>query len=117
MNHYSALGGHRRMDTRDLRELWQALARTLHPDKGGDAEAFARASVAWGVLKNPAARLKYDQEMTLLGRKCPKCEGEGRILAKQVGFTSRQWGICGECNGNGFLGLKKIAGRPRTEPA
>lgn len=34
-----------------LPKVWRAIAAALHPDAGGDAEAFKRASSAWEALR------------------------------------------------------------------
>jgi hypothetical protein len=34
-----------------LPKVWRAIAAALHPDAGGDAEAFKKASSAWEALR------------------------------------------------------------------
>jgi hypothetical protein len=34
-----------------LPKVWRTIAAALHPDAGGDAEAFKRASSAWEALR------------------------------------------------------------------
>ena len=41
-------------------QAYKVCARTHHPDKGGDAEAFARVRIAFEVLSNPSKRAVYD---------------------------------------------------------
>ena len=41
-------------------QAYKECARTHHPDKGGDAEAFARIRTAFEVLSNPDKRAVYD---------------------------------------------------------
>ena len=41
-------------------QAYKECARKHHPDKGGDAEAFARIRTAFDVLSNPGKRAVYD---------------------------------------------------------
>ena len=61
-----------------MKQAYASLALRWHPDRQGtdDADALARArhrmaelNAAWAVLRNPAARAAYDQE--LAGRSAP----------------------------------------------
>ena len=41
-------------------QAYRECARKHHPDKGGDAEVFARIQVAFVTLYNPQKRAVYD---------------------------------------------------------
>jgi hypothetical protein len=41
-------------------QAYRALARCLHPDKGGSSEAFGALQAAFDVLSDPKARKVYD---------------------------------------------------------
>ncbi len=116
--HYAALEAHRRMTRAELQSCWRWLSRILHPDRHeGTAEAnaaFARITVAWGILKDPEARKRYDRGLEIRHSPCKTCKGEGRWLAKQIGFSRREWSRCAECGGCGFT-EKRQPGRPRKE--
>lgn len=43
-----------------LPQAYRALARVLHPDKGGSSEAFGALQTAFEVLSNPKTRAVYD---------------------------------------------------------
>ena len=62
--HYVALGldaGRRAFVTQDdVRSAFRKLARTHHPDKGGDAALFARIRLAYDVLIDAERRETYD---------------------------------------------------------
>jgi molecular chaperone DnaJ len=45
----------------DIKKAYRRKARQLHPDQGGDAEAFKELTAAYEVLKNPQARANYDR--------------------------------------------------------
>ncbi|CAD7699970.1 unnamed protein product [Ostreobium quekettii] len=44
----------------ELKKAYQRLALRLHPDKGGDPNAFKEINEAYDVLKDPAKREYYD---------------------------------------------------------
>lgn len=41
-------------------QAYRSLARVLHPDKGGNAAAFAALQAAFETLSDPQARAAYD---------------------------------------------------------
>ena len=45
----------------EIRQAFHALAKTQHPDAGGDVEHFSELHRAWEVLKNQATRDSYDE--------------------------------------------------------
>lgn len=60
MSLYDDLGVARDATPEELNAAFRRRAKEHHPDAGGDAEAFARASHAIAVLRDPAARAEYD---------------------------------------------------------
>jgi molecular chaperone DnaJ len=45
----------------EIKRAYRRKARELHPDTGGDPEAFKELTAAYEVLKNPQARANYDR--------------------------------------------------------
>ncbi|MDQ1418945.1 MAG: molecular chaperone DnaJ [Acidimicrobiaceae bacterium] len=63
---YDDLGVTPSADQDQLRRAFRQRARALHPDVNGDVDedsAMRRLNAAWAVLGDPAARLRYDQQM------------------------------------------------------
>jgi len=56
---YADLGVRKNAGAAELRAAWRA-AWKKHPDRGGDAEAFLYAKLAYDFLSDPARRAKYD---------------------------------------------------------
>ncbi|MDO4258626.1 MAG: molecular chaperone DnaJ [Actinomycetaceae bacterium] len=59
-DYYSVLGVARDASPADIKKAYRTKARTLHPDYGGDEEAFKDLSVAYEVLSDPDKRRMYD---------------------------------------------------------
>lgn len=57
---YAVLGVNRESDDRTIKKAYMELARTHHPDKGGDAEKFKEIQNAYGVLSDGDKRRMYD---------------------------------------------------------
>lgn len=57
---YETLGLDRECTKAEVRAAFRAKARTLHPDVGGGAVAFAEAKLAHDILSDPARRARYD---------------------------------------------------------
>ncbi|WIA39722.1 hypothetical protein OEZ86_005784 [Tetradesmus obliquus] len=58
--HYRVLGLPRSASAEQIKQAYRALARRLHPDKGGSSQAFAALQAAFDVLSDPKARQVYD---------------------------------------------------------
>lgn len=67
LNPYAELGVRVDITDRDLKLAWRRVALARHPDHGGDAAAFQRASFAYSVLKDSQTRAVWDG-MLLLAR-------------------------------------------------
>lgn len=101
-HYFALLGCHTLSTTDEMTAARRPLARALHPDRGGDAEAMAMVNRAYAVLADAAARRKYLAEL-MTGRKpCIPCKGTG---AKRVakGFTSVALFVCPKCLGCGLV--------------
>jgi len=57
---YKVLGVDRGSDDRTIKKAYMELARTHHPDKGGDTEKFKEIQNAYGVLSDSEKRKIYD---------------------------------------------------------
>ncbi len=58
---YEILGVGRDAGDDEIKRAYRRKARELHPDAGGDPEAFKELTAAYEVLKNPQARANYDR--------------------------------------------------------
>lgn len=58
--YYAVLGVPWHATADDIRRAYRRAAITLHPDKGGDPEAFKELAHAYRVLADPAQRALYD---------------------------------------------------------
>jgi len=61
MSLYDILGVNKTDSCNDIKRAYHKLARTHHPDKGGDPERFKEISRASEVLTNDAKRKVYDE--------------------------------------------------------
>jgi hypothetical protein len=57
---YDRLGVPRDVDEDGLRAAWKRIARTVHPDAGGDKAAFQDLQKAYDVLSHANTRAFYD---------------------------------------------------------
>ena len=58
---YEILGVDQDADDDEIKRAYRRKARELHPDTGGDPEAFKELTAAYEVLNNPQARANYDR--------------------------------------------------------
>lgn len=99
--HYQILGVPPGATLEVLHERYRMLARSHHPDAGGDAETFAAIAEAAGVLLDPAKRRQYDAKLRMERPLCSDCRGSGQTW-KYVGFKSRFPALCRRCAGVGY---------------
>ena len=57
---YDALGIKKGADSSEVKKAFMKLAKTHHPDKGGDAEEFKKIQRAYEVLSDDDKRQMYD---------------------------------------------------------
>lgn len=60
--HYELLGVAADASAEDVRRAFRALAKTAHPDVGGDPDHFRRLRDAHDTLTDPRSRRRYDDE-------------------------------------------------------
>jgi molecular chaperone DnaJ len=60
-DYYTALGALRTDEDDTIKKKYYKMSMKLHPDRGGDAQEFARISEAYSVLGDPNARSDYDR--------------------------------------------------------
>jgi molecular chaperone DnaJ len=58
---YEILGVPRDADDEAIKRAYRRRARELHPDAGGDEEAFKELTASYEILSNPQARANYDR--------------------------------------------------------
>jgi DnaJ-class molecular chaperone len=86
-----------------LHTRYRELAEQHHPDKGGDGDKFREIALAWGVLKDAAARKRYDTQLYLEGNQCGTCGGSG-IVARFENRRYNREALCKACGGTGKAG-------------
>jgi len=59
-DYYKILGVEKGASEADIKKAFRKKAHELHPDKGGDAEAFKKLNEAYQVLSDPQKRQQYD---------------------------------------------------------
>jgi len=58
---YKELGVEKNATEREIKKAWRKLARTHHPDRGGDPDIFKKKEAAYDVLSDTEKRSLYDQ--------------------------------------------------------
>ena len=59
-DYYALLGVERGAGEDEIKKAFRKKAHAIHPDKGGDAEAFKKLNEAYQVLSDPQKRRQYD---------------------------------------------------------
>ena len=77
MELYEVLGVEKDADSRDIKKAYFNLAKTHHPDKGGDAEKFKQIQRAYDVLSDDEKRNFYNQTGQVHGEAGAPNQGEG----------------------------------------
>jgi curved DNA-binding protein CbpA len=60
INPYAMLGIERDADGEAVKTAYRKIAKSAHPDSGGDAEQFGRLQACYDILKDPVRRKVYD---------------------------------------------------------
>lgn len=58
--YYAILGISRDASPQEIKAAYRDLVRVMHPDAGGDAEAFIELNNAYNTLRDPVRRKHYD---------------------------------------------------------
>lgn len=58
---YKELGVEKNATEREIKKAWRKLAKTHHPDRGGDPDIFKKKEAAYHVLSDSEKRSLYDQ--------------------------------------------------------
>ncbi|GMH39071.1 hypothetical protein BSKO_06969 [Bryopsis sp. KO-2023] len=87
--HYKTLGIPHNATIEEVRRAYRQLVRKSHPDKGGDAQAFARVRAAYELLSDPVRRAVYDDWASVLEFRyvqgvANRAEGGEDILLKEL---------------------------------
>jgi hypothetical protein len=64
VDYYDVLGVHRSASIADIKSAYRALAKTMHPDRGGSAGEFHSLREAYEALTDPVRRAAYDRGRT-----------------------------------------------------
>jgi curved DNA-binding protein CbpA len=59
---YQVLGALSTAPDREIKEAYRKLARTHHPDVGGDPEEFKKIQEAYSLIGDPVKRAVHDLE-------------------------------------------------------
>ena len=81
--HYEVLGVDEDASVDEIRTEYRDLARTVHPDKGGDAAAFKKLANAKDVLLDHNARTAYDLELRAAREPAPAEKPKKKPAAKK----------------------------------
>jgi hypothetical protein len=65
--HYEMLGLELDADTAAIKAAWRKLARTMHPDVGGNSALFGLITEAKDCLSDPSKRAEYDRYLAAGG--------------------------------------------------
>lgn len=101
-SYYIILGCHAESTDEEIRNAYYALARKLHPDKGGDAGAFAALHNAYRATRTPAARRALGATLALGSGPCPACDATG-ARRRQRGPLAVELSPCPACGGCGYM--------------
>ena len=63
-DHYATLNLTQAASASDIKRAYRRLAKTAHPDKGGDPVRFQNIKRAYDVLRDEATRAQYDEEFS-----------------------------------------------------
>ena len=106
-----ALGLDDTADEAIVRARYKELAMSAHPDRGGSPEQFTQLTewrdkalqeVQLGSSIADARRRLSALREAARGTQCPRCDGTGKSMTRQVGFRSFST-ICRMCHGKGKL--------------
>jgi DnaJ-class molecular chaperone len=102
MNAYELLCVHAGSGDEAIKASYRLLARTYHPDRGGDPAKFTELPIAYKQIADAKARAQYRSWLALHGQLCSTCGGNG-YRTKTKSFTQQVRIGCGSCGGCGYL--------------
>lgn len=70
-NYYNILGISKSASDEEIKNAYRKLARTHHPDKGGDKHKFQQIQEAYEILSDPTKRQNYDNPQGNLNNMFP----------------------------------------------
>lgn len=100
-NPYLILGVPPSATSEEVKQRYYELAKTLHPDKGGDPVKFKEVVLAYEDCT--VRRQQTKRQWLMRPDLCPACDGEGTGLIS-ISFNERRRILCIECNGKGLKG-------------
>ncbi len=83
-DYYKTLGVPRTASTDEIKKAFRKLARTHHPDAGGDEAKFKELNEAYEVLSDDKKRKLYDQYGTANENQIPQGWGGGAVNVEDI---------------------------------
>ena len=83
-DYYKTLGVPRTASTDEIKKAFRKLARTHHPDAGGDEAKFKELNEAYEVLSDDKKRKLYDQYGTANENQIPQGWGGGSVNVEDI---------------------------------
>lgn len=84
--------------SQQVKDAYKAMAKQIHPDKGGEVDAF----VTLQLIYSKALKLALELE-----DRCPTCKGAGYLpIVGGSGFASLAAARCRTCLGTGRVSVK-----------
>lgn len=104
-DYYKTLGVSRNATADEIKKAFRKLARTNHPDAGGDEEKFKEINEAYEVLSDEKKRKLYDQYGTANENQIPHGWSGGAVNMDDI-FGGSSWADILESirSGNGAFG-------------
>ena len=104
-DYYKTLGVSRNATPEEIKKAFRKLARTNHPDAGGDEEKFKEINEAYEVLSDEKKRKLYDRYGTAQESQIPHGWGGGSVNVEDI-FGGSSWSEILESirNGTGAFG-------------
>lgn len=99
--YYATLGVHASSTEEEIKLAYARAAREQHPDKGGDADTFAKTAEAYSAIRTPKARATLRARLVFIGDACPACEGFGYRLRMRA--AGAEYFACTPCGGAGYM--------------
>ena len=83
-DYYKTLGVPRTATADEIKKAFRKLARTHHPDAGGDEAKFKELNEAYEVLSDDKKRKLYDQYGTANENQIPQGWGGGSVNVEDI---------------------------------